>query len=216
MRYFLLIFLVEVRSTRISFFSQSIQTYWGPFWNSYSLFFLPGKNQQLSPSPEPRVFCFFGSDSLCPLTMPKSPVSTSRDDHRSEAASSKRTSKPLAMAELVLAVPAVLDWFWDLGMRSTSEAKNAWLCQTTKESLKKLKRYETRKTKKRKESKKGKKGKIDTLIIRKKYIPRRKLQQNRKQRCFQKSDNQPEKSHESIQGQQEPKTFCQRWMAISF
>lgn len=92
--------------------------------------------------------------------MPKSPVSTSRDDHWSEAASSKRTSKPLAVAELVLAVPAVLDWFWDLGMRSTSEAKNAWLCQTTKESLKKLKRYETRKTKKRKESKKGKKGNI--------------------------------------------------------
>lgn len=81
--------------------------------------------------------------------------------------------------------------------------------------FKKMKRYETRKTKKRKESKKGKKGKIDTLIIRKKYIPRRKLQQNRKQRC-KKSDNQPEKSHESIQGQQEPKTFCQWWMAISF
>lgn len=63
MRYFLLIFLVEVRSTRISFFSQSIQTYWGPFWNSYGLFFLPGKNQQLSPSPEPNggftCFLFF-------------------------------------------------------------------------------------------------------------------------------------------------------------
>lgn len=167
MRYFLLIFLVEVRSTRISFFSQSIQTYWGPFWNSYCLFFCPEKTNNsvlvLNQMEDSRDFCFFGSDSLCPLTMPKSPVSTSRDDHWSEAASSKRTSKPLAVAELVLAVPAVLDWFWDLGMRSTSEAKNAWLCQTTKESSKKWKDMKQGKQRKERKAKKERKEKLTPL-----------------------------------------------------
>ena len=53
MRYFLLIFLVEVRSTRISFFSPINPNILRPLLEVLLPLFLPGKNQQLSPSPEP-------------------------------------------------------------------------------------------------------------------------------------------------------------------